>query len=271
VTVSLATLRATGAAGSDTLSGFENVVSGAGNDCLLGDANANILSGEAGNDTLSGGAGDDSLAGGAGTADWAIYAELTASSQAVTVSLATLRATGAAGSDTLSGFENVVSGAGNDSLTGDGVANMLVGLAGNDTLSGDVGDDTLDGGAGADLMLGGSGNDCLIGALGIDQFIFNTALGLGGVDTISGYSVTDDTIVLDDAIFAGIGAAGTSLAAGAFTIGAAATTSAHRIIYNNATGALFYDADGSGAGSVVQFATLAGVTGTITAAEFVII
>ncbi|MCA3284798.1 MAG: hypothetical protein ING16_18275 [Roseomonas sp.] len=61
------------------------------------------------------------------------------------------------------------------------------------------------------------------------------------------------------------------MAAGAFTIGAAATTSAHRIIYNNVTGALFYDADGSGAGSVVQFATLAGVTGTITAAEFVII
>ncbi|MCA3351467.1 MAG: calcium-binding protein [Roseomonas sp.] len=196
---------------------------------------------------------------------------MTAASEAVTVSLATLRATGAAGSDSLSGIENIISGAGNDCLVGDGIANMLVGLAGNDTLTGDVGGDTLDGGTGADLILGGSGNDFLIGGLGIDQFIFNTALGSDNVDTISGYSVTDDMVVLDDAIFTALGAAGTTLAANAFTIGAAATTSAHRIIYNNATGALFYDADGSGAGSMVQFATLAGVTGTITAAEFVII
>jgi Ca2+-binding RTX toxin-like protein len=46
------------------------------------------------------------------------------------------------------------------------------------------------------------------------------------------------------------------LQATAFTIGAAASTAQHRIIYNQATGALFYDADGTGAGAQVQFAKL---------------
>jgi Ca2+-binding RTX toxin-like protein len=35
------------------------------------------------------------------------------------------------------------------------------------------------------------------------------------------------------------------LAGTAFKLGAAATTAAHRIVYNQATGELFYDADGT--------------------------
>ncbi|MCA3352533.1 MAG: calcium-binding protein [Roseomonas sp.] len=337
VTVNLVSGRATGAAGSDTLSGIENVLGGAGNDSLVGNASDNVLDGGFGNDTLQGGLGDDILIGGDGV-DWVSYAELTAtesvyvdldygrawqgprylalvgienvlggagndelignnlanvlaggsgddylqglagndsisggagldlvsyaeltSGQSVTVNLATGRATGAAGSDTLAGIENVQGGSGNDSLLGDGLANLLDGGSGNDSLSGGGGDDTLNGAYGNDLLIGGAGRD---------QFIFNVQ-DVG--DTIQGYSVADDTILLDNAIFTGIGAAGSTLAASAFTIGTAATTADHRIIYNATTGALLYDADGSGEGAAVQFATLTGVSGTMVSTEFLVV
>lgn len=75
--------------------------------------------------------------------------------------------------------------------------------------------------------------------------------------------------MLDDAIFVGIGAPGTSLAASAFTTGPAATTAKHRIIDN--AGALLYDPDGSGTEAAVRFATLTGVSGTLVNTEFLII
>ena len=46
------------------------------------------------------------------------------------------------------------------------------------------------------------------------------------------------------------------LAADLFTIGSAATDGSDRFIYNSATGALSFDADGSGSLAQVQFATL---------------
>ncbi|MCA3278050.1 MAG: hypothetical protein ING10_02155, partial [Roseomonas sp.] len=245
---------------SDTLAGIENVLGGAGNDCLLGDGLANVLDGGLGSDTLQGGAGNDSINGGDGL-DLVSYAELTAT-QGVTVNLATGRATGSAGSDTLVGIENVLGGAGNDSLLGDGLANVLAGSGGNDSLTGGAGDDTLNGGVGNDILIGGAGRD---------QFIFETALNATNVDAIQGYTVADDTILLDDAIFSGIGAAGASLAASAFTTGDAATTLDHRIIYNSSTGALSYDADGSGTEAAVQFATLTGVSVVIVNTEFLIV
>jgi Ca2+-binding RTX toxin-like protein len=75
---------------------------------------------------------------------------------------------------------------------------------------------------------------------------------------------------LDDNIFAALGSPG-ALAAGAFKAGAAATDADDRIIFNNATGALLYDADGVGGTAAVQFATLTGIVGTVTEAEFLII
>jgi Ca2+-binding RTX toxin-like protein len=148
---------------------------------------------------------------------------------------------------------------------------VLNGGSASNQLSGGAGADTLDGGAGDDTLVGNAGNDLLIGGSGGDQFLFNTALGSSNIDTISDYSSADDTILLDDAIFAGIGAAGTGLAADAFTIGAAATTSTHRIIYNSDTGALFYDADGSGAGTAIQWATLTVGPLGISNTEFLIV
>lgn len=62
------------------------------------------------------------------------------------------------------------------------------------------------------------------------------------------------------------------LAAAAFKANATgtATEADDRIIYNTATGALFYDANGAAAGGSIQFAVLANKA-ALSAAEFVII
>ena len=167
------------------------------------------------------------------------------------------------GSDTLSGDEpdpfDQSAKLGEDTISGG---------AGKDSMSGGAGNDIMSGGAGNDSMSGGAGNDNLTGDAGLDQFVFSTALGLDNVDKILDYSVTDDTIRLDDTVFTTlrIGA----LPAGAFATGASATEADDRIIFNASTGALLYDADGSGAGLAIQFATLSGLTGTLTAEDFIV-
>ena len=95
----------------------------------------------------------------------------------------------------VSTIENVTGGFGDDTLTGDARANMLVGGAGDDTLNGendpanaeDGGDDTLHGGAGGDTLNGGPGGDTLMGGEGDD-----TLNGHGGNDTLMGGAGNND-------------------------------------------------------------------------------
>lgn len=71
-------------------------------------------------------------------------------------------------------------------------------------------------------------------------------------------------------MFAGGGLTPGGLAASQFAIAASALDADDRVIYNAASGALFYDADGSGGGAQVQFATA--TTGlAMTASNFVVI
>jgi Ca2+-binding RTX toxin-like protein len=123
------------------------------------------------------------------------------------------------------------------------------------------------GNAGVNVIDGKGGNDTLHGLDGADTFAFTTALGAGNVDTVADFLAGTDKIGLDDAIFTAIGGA---LGAGAFVTGTAAADADDRIIYNSATGALFYDADGNGAGAAVQFATLSGLP-VLTAGDFMVI
>jgi Ca2+-binding RTX toxin-like protein len=44
-----------------------------------------------------------------------------------------------------------------------------------------------------------------------------------------------------------------------------------RIVYNTATGALYYDADGIGGEAAIQFATLSGSPDHLTAADFAVL
>ncbi len=174
------------------------------------------------------------------------------------VSLAATSAqnTRGAGSDRIlsgHGVENLEGGSGNDRLTGDAAANRLSGADGNDTL------------------IGGSGADTLVGGAGRDVFVFNAAIGSSNIDLIEGLSVGDDLIHLENnGIFAALRTTG-ALGAGAFNIGSRATEADDRILHDVATGQLWYDADGSGAAAAVQFATVSGLSGSLGAAQFVVI
>lgn len=149
---------------------------------------------------------------------------------------------------------------GDDAITGTVFKDTINGGSGNDRIVGGSSKDTLLGGAGIDKLNGGSGKDVLTGGSDVDTFVFNAKLNANtNVDTIKDFAVGDvrDIFQLDDDIFKGIGtgtANGTVMEPDKFVFGTAAQDANDRIIYNIATGALSYDADGNGAGAAVQFA-----------------
>lgn len=144
-------------------------------------------------------------------------------------------------------IENAVGGRGSDRLIGNQWDNLLSGGRGNDTISGGAGNDTL---------IGGPGNDLLISGSGKDTFVFNATLNAKtNVDTIRNFKPGVDTIELAHTIFKALAVG--ALHAQEFFAGAAAQTPAEHLIYNSGTGALFYDANGSAAGGVTEFAKLA--------------
>ncbi len=132
---------------------------------------------------------------------------------------------------------------------------------------------SIAGNAGSNIINGGLGNDTLAGGLGNDFFLFNTtANSATNRDTITDFNVAADTIQLENAVFAALGAATGVLASAMFknlTTGGPVDAS-DRILYNDATGALSYDSDGSGVTAAIQFATLSG-SPTVTADNFFVI
>ncbi|WP_050994498.1 calcium-binding protein [Sinorhizobium fredii] len=234
---------------------------------IKGNAGANTLDGKSGNDTLVGGLGADKLIGGIGT-DTASYEAFVAG---LVANLTTPSAnTGEAAGDTFSSVENLTGSRFDDRLYGDGANNRLVGGSGNDYLSSIAGQDVIKGESGNDKLNGGAGNDILVGGSGNDVFVFTSALGSTNVDRITDFNVPYDSVHLDNAVFTKLTPTG-GLAALAFAANAtgSATDKFDRIIYETDTGKLFYDADGSGSGKAIQFATLS--TGlSLTAADFLV-
>jgi len=115
--------------------------------------------------------------------------------------------------------------------------------------------DKVDLGNGDDTLNGAGGNDTLTGGKGKDAFVFDTALGPNNLDKITDFSVKDDTIHLAVSVFTGLAAG--ALGDDAFALGTGASDASDRILYDQKSGALAFDADGSGSGSgAVRFATL---------------
>jgi Ca2+-binding RTX toxin-like protein len=130
-------------------------------------------------------------------------------------------------------------------------------------LTGGRGNDRLIGGEGKDTLYGKAGNDVLRGGENADAFVFDTKPNKKtNVDRIMDFDTKWDTICLENKIFKALGKKGTltkpaTLAKEAFWKGAAAQDADDRVIYDPKNGALFYDADGTGAGAAVKIAVLA--------------
>ncbi|HEY0112624.1 MAG TPA: hypothetical protein VGB59_05660, partial [Allosphingosinicella sp.] len=170
----------------DSLSGIENVKTGAGNDSVYGDELANRIETGAGNDFLMGGAGADTLIGGTGDDVYSILAahggayddtivELAGEgTDEIRTSVASFDLTYTANVENLTGLATT-----GQTLTGNDLANVISGGSGNDTLEGGKGDDLLIGGAGDDWMSGGTGNDTFV----VDS-LGDTVAEAQGIDTV---------------------------------------------------------------------------------------
>lgn len=251
-----------GGAGNDTLFGLDGI------DKLIGEDGDDELSGGAGNDWLYGGEGNDTLRGGDGAdvlsgslgndtasyegASIAVIADLTLSTGNG----------GAAAGDILSSIENLTGTAFADRLSGGRSANILDGGGGNDQLFGRDGADTLRGGDGNDFLDGGARKDVLTGGAGNDTFFFASAA--DGGDTITDFATGDHIALSADGF--GID----SIEDFTFILGGTATDATPTAIYDEATGRLSWDADGSGAGQAVVLATLTDGP-TLTHDDFLIV
>jgi len=188
-------------------SGVDVVITGAGDDfvrSLEGDDvidtgdGADIVDAGAGNDRINGGAGGDTLIGGAGDDEYVVDSGddviVERANGGYDTVLASIDYTLAAHVERL-----VLVGVGpldgtgdgmDDRIDGNGYANTLRGLDGDDALYGYEDADILEGGAGKDRLDGGAGADRMVGGADDDVYVVDSSgdrvieLAGGGVDTV---------------------------------------------------------------------------------------
>ena len=216
-----------GQAAGDTIIGFENLVGSAFADTIAADGGANLLNGMGGADLLLGRGGNDtyvvdstadvvSEAGGGGFD----LVEVAASSFTFRPGIEAAKVTRKSGAS-------------------------VFGLASKDILTG---------GDGADRLYGREGTDTLTGGKGKDAFVFDRKPIKGAYDLVKDFSVADDTVWVDNAVFKGLKAG--ALKADAFFLGATAHDASDRFMYNPKNGFLYYDPDGTGKGGALAIAML---------------
>jgi Ca2+-binding RTX toxin-like protein len=209
--------------------GLENIVGGAGDDTLLGNAKANRITGNAGDNEMDGrGSGDtfiynpNEFPGNSDTITEPIGAtnntlDCTAMTIGANVDLTNdnklladgIRMVMTSAAGVAATFQTVLGGSGDDTVLGNAADNLLIGNGGADSITGGSGMDVLYGDTtnsgstlGAnDTLTAGSGDSTLIGGPGDD-----TLLGGGGKNVLYG----DTTDVLsaingNDSITAGSG------------------------------------------------------------------
>lgn len=121
-------------------------------------------------------------------------------------------------------------------------------------IHGGIGPDRFWGNDGNDTLVGGSGNDTLSGGEGEDVFVFHR-FGTGNSDVLDDFDMNQDRIQLVksnafEALSVG------ELSVDAFWIGTEAHDADDRIIYDQASGRLYYDSDGTGGRAAFEVAQL---------------
>jgi Ca2+-binding RTX toxin-like protein len=240
--------------GTAAINGFGNPLANSltgntANNSFLGGAGNDTIVGGAGNDTLHGETGDDSMSGGTGNDLYYVDSTGDRSIEMPAAGVDTVRSmvTRTLGNN----LEHLIL-EGNAQIhgTGNGLANTLTGNSSWNRLNGLAGNDTL---------IGFLGNDTLTGGDGLDAFRFLTRGNpSGNLVTVTDFVSADDRLQLDNGAigYTAVGPNG-ALAAAAFRLGSAAADASDRIIYHRASGAMYYDSDGSGAVAKVQFAQFA--------------
>lgn len=232
-----------GRRGNDYLygsSGNDRLYGGAGDDFLFGDDGDDILYGAKGNDMMEGGLGADQFMGGQGI-DTADYSNATSG---ITVYFVNNTATGYALGDTFVNMNNLIGSAYADNLqAGDG--GMAFGGAGNDTIYGasyTTGDDagTLRGDAGFDTLR-------------MDYGHTNAWLQFGqGYDTLKFFEEDTDMLFIDLSEFGLGGSLESSEITNSNSVTAVGTNA--QFIYEDDTGFLWFDQNGSNAGGLTLIA-----------------
>lgn len=224
---------------------------GTGDATLTGNAKTNVLVGSDGDDTLDGGKGGDTMMGGEGNDTYYIDDLLDVVIEQ-----------GDEGHDTVyssvsidalwDNVEDLILTGKALNAIGNDRDNLLIGTSAANTLSGLDGNDVIDG-------LGG--NDRYIGGSGADTFRLSVAPNAkSNVKTIEDFVSGEDNLDINAKTFKWKGDYLGQLLEENFGSNAtgAAETAEQRFIYNNTTGELFYDADGSGKGKAVLMAILEG-------------
>lgn len=285
-----------GGAGNDTLDGgkgADTMSGGAGNDTYLVDDAKDLIS-EAQQD---------------GTADTVLTSVSYALRDIANVEVLKTTNAAGTGAINLTGAalaQTLVGNNGSNVLDGKGGADTMQGLNGNDTYvvdnAGDKvveaangGTDTVHasvsyalaanietlkldgaaninatGNASANTIVGNAGVNVLTGLGGNDTFVFTSLPATGKADHIADFanaSGNNDVFRLDDV---GFSLKAGALAADAFFLGTKAHDASDRIVYNKATGDLFFDADGSGAKAAVLLANVDNHA-SLTAADFIVV
>jgi len=252
-------------------------------DIITGNAGTNSLTGSGFADTLIGGGGLDTLAGGLGDDLYLITTSVDHSAAEIADAGGNdeLRFASTTAGQTLTVFSGDV---GLDSVTiGTGTAAAAVitattalhvnanAAANGLRIKGNNGANTLIGSGFDDTLSGGAGNDTLIGGAGADTYRFDSTLNsTTNKDLLIDFSPSqNDRIELENAVFTGFATTG-PLSATDFAVSAAATPSAC-ILYNNSTGTLTYDSNGTLAGGTTVFAVLpSGLAASMTASLFTV-
>jgi Ca2+-binding RTX toxin-like protein len=150
-----------------------SVTGSTGNDTITGTTRSDLIESGDGNDIMHAGTGIDtvSYAGSSGGI-------------ALNLGLLGIQATGGAGNDRISGFENVIGSAHDDNLVGTSGDNVMTAGTGNDIVSGGTGNDTISDIGGSTTSINAGGGDDIV-TLGAAAFVSGSVNGNTGIDELN--------------------------------------------------------------------------------------